>query len=122
MLGSVGSAYILIDALDECREVLRPNLLSWLEHIRELPIHLLVTSRAEHDISSALHGSRHQGQVLDVRSTFVTEDIRAYIRWRIKPEKRKGSLSTVHGFERWRGNTAVQDEIETKLMEKANGM
>lgn len=122
MLELVGGAYILLDALDECREELRPKLLLWLEKIRELPINLLTTSRAEHDISSALRGSRHQGQVVDIRSSLVTEDIRAYIRWRVKPEKSKESPSIAHGFERWQRNTAVQDEIETKLMEKANGM
>ncbi|KAK1838141.1 pfs domain-containing protein [Colletotrichum chrysophilum] len=117
MVQQIGEVWVVLDALDECQTRTGPRnegLLHWIEtilHSPQLNIHLLVTSRPEHDIKSALEPFVHNQIVL--QSNLVTEDIRAYVH---------GTVRNYEGFKRWRSDEEIQNEIESHLMEKANGM
>ncbi|KXH45551.1 pfs domain-containing protein [Colletotrichum salicis] len=112
-----GEVWIVLDALDECQKrtgLSNEGLLYWIEGILNLPqvnIHLLVTSRPEHDIKSALE--RYINNQIPLQSDLVTDDIRAYIH---------GTVRQHEGFKRWRTREEILDEIEGHLMEKANRM
>ncbi|KAK1641297.1 hypothetical protein BDP81DRAFT_131052 [Colletotrichum phormii] len=117
MAQQIGEVWIVLDALDECQKrtgLSNEGLLDWIEGILNLPqvnVHLLVTSRPEHDIKSALE--RHIDNQIPLQSELVTEDIRAYVH---------GTVRQHEGFKRWRTREEILDEIEGHLMEKANGM
>ncbi|KAK1984922.1 LOW QUALITY PROTEIN: pfs domain-containing protein [Colletotrichum cereale] len=117
MAQQMGEVWIVLDALDECQTRTGPKnegLLQWVESILNLPqvnAHLLVTSRPEHDIKSALE--KYINNQIPLRSDLVTEDIRAYVH---------GTVRQHEGFKRWRTREKILDEIESHLMEKANGM
>ncbi|KAK2052294.1 hypothetical protein LY76DRAFT_472246, partial [Colletotrichum caudatum] len=117
MVQQIGEVWIVLDALDECRTrkgSRNEGLLHWIASVLRSPqvnIHLLVTSRPEHDIKSALEGCI-DSQV-PLQSGLVTEDIRVYVHETVRQHK---------GFERWQGKEEILDEIESHLMEKANGM
>ncbi|GKT92457.1 ankyrin repeat protein [Colletotrichum tofieldiae] len=117
MAQQTGEVWIVLDALDECQKrtgLSNEGLLYWIEGILNLPqvnIHLLVTSRPEHDIKSALE--RFINNQIPLQSDLVTDDIRAYVH---------GTVRQHEGFKRWRTREEILDEIEGHLMEKANGM
>jgi hypothetical protein len=107
--------YIVLDALDECKE--RQNvvdLVCKLHSLESLPkVHIIITSRKERDIEISLMEFLSQENCLDLDSGVVDEDIRryAYHCWENRP-----------GFKRWRNNTALRIEVENALMQKAKGM
>jgi len=72
-----------------------------------------VTSRLEQDITSGLSDLAYNEDIMPIQSDLISADIRRYIRTRV----REGD-----GLKRWRSYPDVQDEIETRLTEKANGM
>jgi hypothetical protein len=114
MVEEFSETFIILDALDECVE--RKELLADIKEIAKWKLgklHILVTSRKERDIERSL-GSliNDQGEV-HIQNTMVNDDIRAYVRKRLEADEE---------LERWRSKQEVQDEIETKLMGKANGM
>ncbi|KAH8587984.1 ankyrin repeat-containing domain protein [Bisporella sp. PMI_857] len=118
MIGQVKEVWIVLDALDECTSRKggpTEGLLSW---IRDLPdpeqrnVHLLVTSRPDQDIESTIREFAYNN-IVPIQNSHISGDIRAYVRTRIRED---------NGLKRWRSNLAVQNEIETRLMEKADGM
>ncbi|KAK2798302.1 hypothetical protein FQN50_008858 [Emmonsiellopsis sp. PD_5] len=114
MVKSVGKIQIVIDALDECQE--RVALLSWMESFtRSSPkeLRLLLTSRKEQDIEFGLMFWLDPASVVPIQQDSVNPDIRAYIRDRLQKDR---------GFARWNAQPSVRDEIETKLMRRADGM
>ncbi|KAH1416219.1 hypothetical protein KXW31_004599 [Aspergillus fumigatus] len=114
MTNYVAKTQIVIDALDECKT--RRELLSWMESLTQSGhsgLHLLTTSRKEEDIESELQRWLHQGNVVPIQQDPVNDDIRLYVHERVRNDR---------GFERWHSEPSVQDEIETELMGKANGM
>ncbi|KAL4990295.1 purine and uridine phosphorylase [Aspergillus falconensis] len=114
MANYVSKIQIVIDALDECKT--RKDLLSWMEDLARsghTGLHFLVTSRKEEDIESELKRWLHQGDIISIQQDPVNRDIQLYVYRRLQNDR---------GFERWRTAPAVQDEIKTELMEKANGM
>ena len=74
---------------------------------------LLMTSRPEQDIKSGLSEFVYDDNTVLIQSDLITNDIRAYVRKRVREDE---------GFKRWQDRSDVQDEIETRLMEKADGM
>jgi hypothetical protein len=112
MIEEFDEVFIILDALDECN-----NRQELLADIREMvgwkieKLHILVTSREEKDIEEWLE------PLIDykicIQSVLVTDDIRAYVRERIHTDQR---------LKRWRKKPEVQQEIETTLMSKADGM
>jgi Cdc6-like AAA superfamily ATPase len=120
MLNQVGEVYIVLDALDECgtrKGSDSTGLLSWLETLLQLGqrnLHVLVTSRPEHDIGTVLRKvARNEEDIVPIQSDLIYEDIRSYVHTRA----RNGS-----GLNRWNSRPDVLEMIENQLMKKANGM
>ncbi|KAK2765812.1 pfs domain-containing protein [Colletotrichum kahawae] len=117
IIQQIGEVWIVLDALDECqtrRVSGDEGLLLWIKSILHSPrlnVHFLVISRPEHDIKSVLE--RFVDDQIILQSDLVTEDIRAYVH---------GTVRNYEGFKRWRSHESIQNEIESHLMEKANGM
>jgi Cdc6-like AAA superfamily ATPase len=120
MIDQVQGIYIVLDALDECRirkGSRSEGLLAWIQSLSDLKqrnIHLLVTSRPEHDIELVLRKlAQSDEDIVPIQSDLIEDDIRSYVHTRVK---------TGEGLKRWRSRTDVLDEIEKVLMEKAQGM
>jgi Cdc6-like AAA superfamily ATPase len=119
MIEQVKEVWIVLDALDECnsrKEGPTEGLLSWIRNLinsEQRNVHLLVTSRPEHNIMSRVSKFAYKDDVVPVQSNLITDDIRAYVRTRVRQDE---------GLKRWQSQPKVQNEIETRLMEKANGM
>ncbi|KAL2819101.1 purine and uridine phosphorylase [Aspergillus granulosus] len=114
MVYYVEKTQIVIDALDECNT--RKDLLLWMENLASsghTGLYLLTTSRKEEDIESGLRCWLHQESFVPIQRDPVNHDIRAYVHERLRNDV---------GFKRWHSATSVQDEIETELMKKADGM
>ena len=105
---------VVLDALDEAQA--RQKLLSWIRDFansESTNIHLIVTSRSERDIESALSKWMDPSESISIQCEVVDEDIRAYLCARISSDE---------GLSRWKLFPDVQQEIEVSLMEKARGM
>lgn len=128
LLGSLKKAiqgfegtFIVLDALDECEE--RFELLEDIQTIAAWnlgKLHILTTSRRLKDIEESLGTSIDdqeevciQKEKVCIQSAIVNDDIRAYVHERLTTDQR---------LKRWRNQPIVQEEIETTLMEKADGM
>lgn len=110
MLGEIGETFIILDALDECKEreellLLLKNLTSWGAG----NLHVLATSRRERDIEETLE-SLVTSEIC-LQSTLVNADINTHISERLQNDSR---------LKRWPAN--VRGEIEDTLMKGANGM
>lgn len=119
IIEQVKEVWIVLDALDECRTrngEPTKGLLSWIKDLlssEQRNIHLLVTSRPEQDIKSIVSEFAHNDDIVPIQSSRISDDIRAYIRTRVRKD---------NGLKRWQSYLEVQNEIETQLMEKADGM
>jgi hypothetical protein len=76
-------------------------------------VHILATSRREKDIEESLDPLVNDQKKVCIQSVLVNDDIRAYIRKRLQNDQR---------LKRWRNKPEVLQEIEMKLMGKADGM
>jgi Cdc6-like AAA superfamily ATPase len=120
MIKEVKEVYMVLDALDECctrKGQQSKGLLSWarslLEH-KQVNVHLLVTSRPEHDIELVLRNlAQSEEDIVPIQSDLINDDIRSYVRTRIRERDE---------LIRWRSRPDVLDEIEGVLMKKAQGM
>lgn len=119
MLQQVGEVWIILDALDEChtrRGKRTEGTLSWMRDLLSSDkknVHVLVTSRAEQDIASEISEWALDADIVPMNGQGVVDDIHAYIHTRIREDD---------DLKRWRSRPDVQDEIQTALMQKANGM
>ncbi|KAF3250585.1 hypothetical protein TWF128_007440 [Orbilia oligospora] len=118
MIEKTEEIWIVLDALDECNQEERVELLSWMKGIRAVSernnVHLLVTSRSDkNDIESGIRKLAHADYALEIQSSLTTRDISAYIRWRVREDD---------GLERWRAYPDIQDEMEAELRRKSDGM
>jgi hypothetical protein len=114
MLCGVGSVSIVLDALDESEP--RSELLAWLKTLAEskqIVCRLLITSRREEDIESALRCWTRAENGIPIQKDEVNEDISAYV---------KDKVYNGDDLKRWRARPDLQKEIEIKLMDKADGM
>lgn len=115
----VKEVWIVLDALDECHTRKGPpteGLLSWIREVlcsEQRNVHLLITSRLEQDIESGIMEFARDDDIVPIQSSAITDDIRAYVRTRVRED---------NPLKRWRNRPDVQQEIETRLMEKADGM
>jgi hypothetical protein len=115
MMKQAGEIWIVLDALDECHirnEGSAYGLISWIRSLRDLDlnIHVLVTSRPEQDIKSAIESWARDSEIISLQSILVQDDIYAYIKARTKQ------------IYRWQTMPAVQNDIETALSQNADGM
>jgi Cdc6-like AAA superfamily ATPase len=114
MVNCMERIYIVIDALDEC--TIRLDLFLWLESLAisgPAGVQLLLTSRKEEEIESRLQRWLCLQSHIAIENDPVNNDIRAYIHERLRSDRE---------FELWHSQPSVQDEIETELMKKADGM
>ena len=110
---SFTDVFILIDALDECKEV--AELLTNVEDMFESRIaslHMLVTSRREKEIEDSMSTLLNDEHKICIQSMLVKDDIRAYVQGRIYNDRK---------LNKWQ-KPEIQAEIEEVLVEKADGM
>lgn len=115
MVQKAGEIWLVLDALDECRERNEGpggGLLPWIQGLRDtgLDVHLLVTSRPEQDIQAAIESRSFTDEIIPLQSDVVSDDIHAYIR------------AQTMTMSRWRLRPDIQEKIESTLVEKADGM
>jgi ankyrin repeat domain-containing protein 50 len=117
-LGTISREYsdvfIVLDALDECEEL--ESVLDVLEEIErwtDSNIHLVFTSRETKDIKEFVDGLEMSKSMIRLSATVVKEDIRMYIRDRLRTDR---------NLKRWRSYPRVQEEIENSLVNKSDGM
>ena len=108
ILGGFDSAYIILDALDECSE--RDKVLDWVQTIvlhkkGNLRLHLITTSRPEKDINDKFN-SYH---CVDLVKASENHDIEVYLEHQLQT-----------GWQKW--SPEIQNEIKLTLRKKANGM
>ncbi|KAK6359203.1 hypothetical protein TWF696_000367 [Orbilia brochopaga] len=119
MLAQAEETWIVLDALDECNKGCRDELLTWMSEIlnqatnSNTNVHLLVTSRPEEDIKSAITQFADANCRVSLQSSLTADDIGAYVRWRVRDSD---------DFRRWKTHPDVQGEIESILITKADGM
>ncbi|KAL2802448.1 hypothetical protein BJX63DRAFT_437864 [Aspergillus granulosus] len=119
MLVQVSEAWVVLDALDECCTRNGPStegILSWIRDLLnsdQRNVHLLVTSRPEQDIQAEFDEWTGSENRVVIQSNLIADDISVYIQTRVKEDK---------GLMRWHSRRDVQEEIETTLTEKADGM
>jgi hypothetical protein len=110
VLGDFHQAFIILDALDECKE--REELLKLIENVvnwKLEKLHILATSRRERDIEETLE-PLVTGQVC-IQSALANADIHIHLRERLQNDPK---------LRKWPTN--VQIEIEKTLMDGAHGM
>jgi hypothetical protein len=116
MMPRSGEIYIVLDALDESERhtgsYSSKSLLDWIKGIQDesTNIHILVTSRPEQDIMASFNGWAHTDNIIQLQSGLVSDDIAAYTKARVSK------------MPRWKKRPDIQAEIETILLEKADGM
>jgi hypothetical protein len=105
--------YIIVDALDECRDW--KNSLELLQNLRTEveSLHILVTSRPEREIEVTISSFVALQDFVCLQSTLVEKDILEYINHRWDHDTQ---------FRRWSGDAEIQKEVEVSLMQKAQGM
>lgn len=119
MVQQASEVWIILDALDECqtrKDFPDGGLLPWVGNLlesRQTHVHLLVTSRPEQDVKSAIEKWACVQDIIPIQSTLTAEDIRSYIQANVRQHER---------LSRWRSQPDVQEEIEAILTEKAHGM
>lgn len=117
MIHVANDIYIVIDALDEynSRSSNRHDLLNWVEVFGKGlgTVRLLVTSRPEADIKSSLSNWASAEDVISLCTDLTGRDIAEYIH---------GEVTTSETLARWRKRPDVQEDIESTLKQKANGV
>lgn len=117
-LAQAGETWLVLDAVDECTTrngSAIQGLLEWLKqlHCERDNLHLLLTSRPESDIETAIKAWTQQQAMVPIQGDNVSEDIDAYI---------EGTITHDTRLSRWRERPDVQDKIRTELSTKAGGM
>lgn len=110
ILQAFDQSFIVLDALDECRE--REELLSLIDGIvgwRVAKLRILATSRKETDISEVLDPLITDQ--MSIQSALVEADIRLYVQKRLENDTK---------LKKWPED--IRMEIETTLMNKVDGM
>lgn len=114
MLQSTPATYILLDALDECKN--RSKLLDLIQTINDWQLenlHLLVTSRPEADITEVIAPLAGPEGTIELAPSPGNDDISNHIQTR---------LSLDRNLSRWRKRPDIQERIEKRLLDKGNGM
>ncbi|KAK6353811.1 hypothetical protein TWF730_008235 [Orbilia blumenaviensis] len=122
MTEKIGEAWLVLDALDESgrgsdsKE--RQELLLWIQNIAtnsdRRNIHLLVTSRPEADIKSAIASLAAETDIIFLGNHLIGDDINKYIGSRV--------CARDPCFKKWKSRPEILKKIQTVVTEKANGM
>jgi hypothetical protein len=73
----------------------RQQLLSWIQtlHTECSNVHLLITSRSEHDIKSACEGWERVAKFISLMSELIQQDISSYVHWEVQEGRRLCSMA-----------------------------
>ncbi|KAJ7114768.1 ankyrin repeat-containing domain protein [Mycena epipterygia] len=111
LLLELSRAYIILDALDECKDThLLIQLISSLRQRTRSPLHLLVTSQPREIFTVPFDGVEH----IVLEPDIVHNDIQLFVSSEVDSK-----LENLKHLKHWKGR-AVQ--IVTKVVEKSNGM
>lgn len=119
MLEMAKEVWIVLDALDECRTrgaQSTDRVLLWIRdllNLKQRNVHLLMTSRPEQSIKAGVGEFHCNKTMIPIQSEVVNGDIKSYVHATVRNDQ---------GLKRWKSHEDVQDEIETTLTEKSNGM
>jgi hypothetical protein len=110
ILGGFDSAYIILDALDECSE--RDKVLDWVQTVilhknGNLRLHLITTSRPEKEINDKFNSYN----CVDLVEASENHDIELYLDYQ---------LQTKSDWQKW--GPEIQNEIKLTLRQQADGM
>ncbi|KAG9757778.1 purine and uridine phosphorylase, partial [Aureobasidium melanogenum] len=114
VLQVIGRVIVVLDVLDECTT--RRDLLQWLAETaakNSSGIQIIATSRKEYDIEVAFAKWLTDDVMVSIQQLEMDKDIQAYVHNRIRSDP---------DLERWKDKPFVQNEIEVRLMKKAQGM
>jgi hypothetical protein len=106
--------FIILDAMDECKD--RQELLQDIQKLAAWKIgklHILATSRREKEIEDSFESLIKDEEKICIQSALINDDIRTYVHERLLTDQR---------LKRWRNHPDVREEIETTLMDNADGM
>ena len=109
-----GPTYIILDALDECADIV--DLLVVIQKIVEADfpgLHLLCTSRWLTNIEETLQNLTTSDRMIQIQSKLVDIDISGYVSYRLQTDPK---------LRRWQHRPDIHEEIRTALSEKADGM
>jgi predicted AAA+ superfamily ATPase len=114
ILDQVVDVTVIVDALDESDS---PNdIVSWLKNLYQIgrnSLHLLVTSRKQGILDTAIDEWIKPDQLHAVRNNDVNKDIANYIHARLfKSEE----------FKRWNSHKGLRERVEETVLQRANGM
>ncbi|KAL2202471.1 hypothetical protein CC79DRAFT_1313249 [Sarocladium strictum] len=117
MTRKIGSANIVLDALDECPPEGGANreLIAWIKDCKtwEVDLRILVTSRYENHIRSQFQDWAESFETLELNAEHTENDIASYIHYAVRDHG---------GLKRWQKREDVQTEIEDSLAKKADGV
>ena len=110
LLNGFSSAFIILDALDECAE--REKILDWIQTLifkkdLNLRLHLMVTSRPEQEIEDKFKSCDN----LDLAEESENHDLISYLDYQLENDS---------DLQKW--NSETQEQIKWILKEKADGM
>jgi hypothetical protein len=110
ILDGFSSAFIILDALDECTE--REKTLNWIQTFvlqkdTNLGLCLIVTSRPEQEIKDKFECYHH----LDLVEASVNHDLVTYVDYQLQNDS---------DLQKWDSET--QEQVKLRLMEQADGM
>ena len=110
ILGGFDSAYIILDALDECSE--RDKVLDWVQTVilnknGNLRLHLVTTSRPEKEITDKFKSYYY----VDLVQASGSHNIVAYLDYQLQNDS---------DWQKW--DKKIQDEIKSTLIKQADGM
>lgn len=113
-IASFKSAWIILDALDECQDVLQ--LLSLIEEIHSWQtsqLHSVLTSRWLKEIEDQFESLTGPEYRMKLPSASLNKDISTYVHERLQSDPK---------LKKWRNQPDVQEEIHSRILEKADGM
>lgn len=114
MAGQLPDVVMVVEAVDESHE--RENVVSWINDIHAAgfsSLHMLVTSRMEGSLSMTVTQWPQQDEILAIENDKVNADIRNYIHSRLHEGRE---------FDKWDRQQGLHEEVESKVLEKSDGM
>lgn len=114
MIQEYPQCYIILDALDECKD--RAELMDIISKITSWQLdnlHVLVTSREEREIQNSLQSLIEDQNTICLESRLVDVDIQKYVRTRLMDDA---------DLRKWQKSSDVQHEIKAALMNGPRGM
>lgn len=114
LIESHEKSYIVLDALDECEN--REELFDFIAKAikwKSEKLNIAMTSRKLKDFEEFFDAELDQRSRISIENEKVDEDIRSYVHGKLQSDRR---------FKRWQKQPKVQGEIQSKLMEKSDGM